>query len=358
MEAFKALWAENIDAKVETTVRPFKKEDLPDGEVLIEVHYSSVNYKDGLAGTNPKSGVIRNYPMILGIDLSGVVVESLDPTFQAGDKVIVTGYGLGVSHFGGFSQYARVPAAWVVPLPEGLSLREAMIFGTAGYTAAESVDALEKQGIQPRMGNVLVTGASGGVGGMAIAMLKRLGYTVEAVSRKKADCTDYLKKGLGAEAVLHPDEVALEKKRPLAQQRWAAIVDPVGGPMLPDLLAQLHYGGCMALSGNAGGIAFEATVLPFILRGVKLVGIDSVSHPYAERIKLWGRMASDLKPENLDLLVEQEITLEDLPVAFEKIMEGKMHGRTLVKVKQGIWSVWHNQKNGKGPVIRSFCRFF
>jgi putative YhdH/YhfP family quinone oxidoreductase len=274
--------------------------------------------------------------MILGIDLSGVVVESLDPTFQAGDKVIVTGYGLGVSHFGGFSQYARVPAAWVVPLPEGLSLREAMIFGTAGYTAAESVDALEKQGIQPQMGNVLVTGASGGVGGMAIAMLKRLGYTVEAVSRKKADCTDYLKKGLGAEAVLHPDEVALEKKRPLAQQRWAAIVDPVGGPMLPDLLAQLHYGGCMALSGNAGGIAFEATVLPFILRGVKLVGIDSVSHPYAERIKLWGRMASDLKPENLDLLVEQEITLEDLPVAFEKIMEGKMHGRTLVKVKQGI----------------------
>ena len=336
MEEFKALWAENIDAKVETTVRPFKKEDLPDGEVLIEVHYSSVNYKDGLAGTNPKSGVIRNYPMILGIDLSGVVVESLDPTFQAGDKVIVTGYGLGVTHFGGFSEYARVPAAWFVPLPEGFSLREAMNCGTAGYTAAESVDALEKQGIQPQMGNVLVTGASGGVGGMAIAMLKRLGNTVEAVSRKKADCTDYLKKGLGAEAVLHPDEVALEKKRPLAQQRWAAIVDPVGGPMLPDLLAQLHYGGCLALSGNAGGIAFEATVLPFILRGVKLVGIDSVSHPYAERIKLWGRMASDLKPENLDLLVEQEITLEDLPVAFEKIMEGKMHGRTLVKVKQGI----------------------
>ena len=153
MEEFKALWAENIDAKVETTIRTFKKEDLPDGEVLIEVHYSSVNYKDGLAGTNPKSGVIRNYPIILGIDLSGVVVESLDPTFQAGDKVIVTGYGLGVSHFGGFSQYARVPAAWVVPLPEGLSLKEAMIIGTAGYTAAESVDALEKQGIQPQTGS-------------------------------------------------------------------------------------------------------------------------------------------------------------------------------------------------------------
>ena len=170
MEEFKALWAENIDAKVETTVRTFNKEDLPDGEVLIEVHYSSVNYKDGLAGTNPKSGVIRNYPMILGIDLSGVVVESLDPTFQAGDKVIVTGYGLGVSHFGGFSEYARVPAAWVVPLPEGLSLKEAMIIGTAGYTAAESVDALEQQGIRPQTGNVLVTGASGGVGGMAIAM--------------------------------------------------------------------------------------------------------------------------------------------------------------------------------------------
>lgn len=335
MEEFKALWAENAGEKVETKVRTFNKEELPDGEVLIEVHYSSVNYKDGLAGTNPKSGVIRNYPMILGIDLSGVVVESLDPAFRAGDKVIVTGYGLGVSHFGGFSQFARVPAAWVVPLPEGLSLKEAMIIGTAGYTAAESVDALEQQGIRQQTGAVLVNGASGGVGGMAIAMLKRVGYTVEAVSRKKAEYTDYLN-SLGAGTVLHPGEVALDKKRPLAQQRWSAIVDPVGGPMLPDLLAQLHYGGCLALSGNAGGIAFEATVLPFILRGVKLVGIDSVSHPYAERIKLWARMASELKPENLELLVEQEITLEDLPAAFGKIMEGKMHGRTLVKVKQGI----------------------
>jgi len=332
MEEFKALWAENAGAEVKTTVRTFKKADLPDGEVLIEVHYSSVNYKDGLAGTNPKSGVIRNYPLILGIDLSGVVVESLDPAFRAGDKVIVTGYGLGVTHFGGFSQFARVPAAWVVPLPEGLSLREAMIIGTAGFTAAESVDALEKQGVQPQTGAVLVTGASGGVGGMAVTMLKRRGYTIEAKSRKKADCTDYLKQ-LGASAVLHPAEASLEKTRPLAQQRWSASVDPVGGPMLPDLLAQLHYGGSLALSGNAGGISFEATVLPFILRGIKLVGIDSVNHPYAERVKLWERIANDLKPEKLELLVEQEITLEDLPVAFEKIMNGKMHGRTLVKLK-------------------------
>lgn len=333
MESFKALMADVVNEEVETAIKLIQKEDLPTGDVLIEVHYSSVNFKDGLAATNAKSGVIRNYPLVLGIDLSGVVVESDSPKFSRGDEVIVTGYGLGVSHFGGYSQYARVPGDWVVPLPDGLTLKEAMIIGTAGYTAAESVAALEKQGLTPAAGEVLVMGATGGVGGMAVAMLHKLGYSVAAASRKKAEYSSYLT-DLGAASVLHPDEVALEKKRPLAKQRWAAVIDPVGGAMLPELLAQVQYGGSIALCGNAGGVKFEATVLPFILRGINLLGIDSVNQSFEERLQLWQRMATDMKPEQLEELIDQEVALENLPAAFEKIMAGKMRGRTLVRVKE------------------------
>jgi len=333
MEPFKALMAEVVNNKVETTIKMIRLDDLPAGDVLIEVHYSSVNFKDGLAATNAQSGVIRHYPLVLGIDLSGVVVDSASPKFSRGDEVIVTGYGLGINHYGGFSQYARVPGDWVVPLPAGLTLREAMIIGTAGYTAAESVDALERQGLKPSSGDVLVMGATGGVGGMAIAMLHKRGYSVAAASRKKAEYSSYLL-GLGASLVLHPDEVALGKKSPLAKQRWAAVVDPVGGAMVPELLAQVQYGGSIALSGNAGGAAFEATVLPFILRGIKLLGIDSVNHPFEERLQLWQRIATDIKPEQLEELIDQEVSLENLPDAFEKIMAGQMRGRTLVRIKK------------------------
>lgn len=332
METFKALVASlNEEGKVDASVQELQREDLPEGDVLIRVHYSSVNFKDGLAATNAKSGVVRNYPMVLGIDLSGEVVESKSEEFQPGDKVIATSYGLGVSHPGGFSEYAQVPVEWVVPLPEGLDLKEAMILGTAGFTAGESVVALEEKGLHPEKGPVLVRGTTGGVGSTSVQILDKLGYTVAAESRKKETSSDYLRQ-LGADEVLHPDEAQLEKRKPLAKQRWQAIIDSVGGEYLSDYLAQLQYGGSLALSGNAGGVKFEATVLPFILRGINVLGIDSVDYPLEKRRELWHRLATDMKPANLAGMVDHEVSLEELPSAFEQIMAGKMKGRILVKV--------------------------
>lgn len=331
MDTFKALVASAEEGKVNASVQELRKEDLPEGDVLIRVHYSSVNFKDGLAATNAKSGVVRNYPMVLGIDLSGEVVESKSEEFQPGDKVIATSYGLGVSHPGGFSEYAQVPVEWVVPLPEGLDLKEAMILGTAGFTAGESVVALEEKGLHPEKGPVLVRGTTGGVGSTSVQILDKLGYTVAAESRKKETSSDYLRQ-LGADEVLHPDEAQLEKRKPLAKQRWQAIIDPVGGEYLSDYLAQLQYGGSLALSGNAGGVKFEATVLPFILRGINVLGIDSVDYPLEKRRELWHRLATDMKPANLAGMVDHEVSLEELPSAFEQIMAGKMKGRILVKV--------------------------
>lgn len=332
MNSFKALLASvDMEGKVEVAVKELRKEELPEGDVLIRVHYSSVNYKDGLAATNARSGVVRNYPMVLGIDLSGEVVESKADAFQPGDKVIVTSYGLGVSHYGGFSEYAQVPVEWVVPLPEGLNLKEAMIIGTAGLTAGESVLALEEKGIKPDNGPILVRGTTGGVGSTSVQILDKLGYTVQAETRKKETESDYLQQ-LGAASVLHPEEAQLEKQKPLAKQRWQAVIDPVGGDRMGDYLAQLQYGGSVALSGNAGGIKFEATVLPFILRGVSILGIDSVAYPMDKRQALWIRLATDMKPDNLAGQVDHEVMLEELPAAFEQIMAGKMKGRILVKI--------------------------
>lgn len=332
METFKALWAtEKGESDIQLEVKPTKKIELQEGSVLIKVHYSSVNYKDGLAATNSKSGVIRNYPFILGIDLSGEVAETQSDLFEVGDQVIVTNYGLGVSQYGGYSEYARVPAEWVIPLPKGLSVRESMILGTAGFTAGESIIALEEQGMDVANGPVLIRGASGGLGGMAIKMLKNLNYTTIAESRKKDKESDYLQ-SLGADEIISPDEGQLPKKRPLAKQRWQAIIDPVGGDYLADYLAQLQYGGSVALSGNAGGIKFQATVLPFILRGIKLLGIDSVEYPMEKRLALWNRLGSDLKPNDLEEMIDYEVRLEELPNAFQKIMAGNMKGRILVKV--------------------------
>lgn len=332
METFNALWAElNEEGIVQVEVKQMEKVDLQEGEVLIKVHYSSVNFKDGLAATNSKSGVIPKYPMVLGIDLSGEVVESQASRFEVGDKVIVTNYGLGVSQYGGYSEYARVPADWVVPLPEGLSLRESMIIGTAGFTAGESIVTLEEQGMDATKGSVLVRGASGGVGGMAIKMLNNLHYTTIAESRKKDSQSGYLA-SLGADDIVHPDEGQLSKRRPLAKQQWQAVIDPVGGEYLGDYLAQLKYGGSVALSGNAGGIKFETTVLPFILRGIHLLGIDSVQYPMKKRVLLWNRLGSDLKPAGLERMIDHEVSLEELPESFQQIMDGKMTGRVLVKV--------------------------
>ena len=319
------------EGKVNLGLKELEIQELSQGNVVIKVHYSSVNYKDALAATNAKSGVIREYPIVLGIDLSGEVVESDDPKIKVGDFVIVTSYGLGVSHDGGYSEYARVPAEWVVPLPDGLTLKEAMILGTAGFTAGQSVDALEQNGATPADLPVLVRGATGGLGSMAVKMLSQKGYTVIAESRKKETSSTFLQ-NLGASNIQTPEENQLEKARPLSSQKWQAIIDPVGGDKLADYLAQVKENGTIALSGNAGGIKFSATVLPFILRGITLKGINSVQVPQEERQKLWQRLATDLKPSDLTSFVNQELQLEELPAAFQKMIDGKMTGRFLVKV--------------------------
>lgn len=319
------------EGKVNLELKELEIKELSQGNVVIKVHYSSVNYKDALAATNAKSGVIREYPIVLGIDLSGEVVESDDPKIKVGDFVIVTSYGLGVSHDGGYSEYARVPAEWVVPLPDGLTLKEAMILGTAGFTAGQSVDALEQNGATPADLPVLVRGATGGLGSMAVKMLSQKGYTVIAESRKKETSSTFLQ-NLGASNIQTPEETQLEKARPLSSQKWQAIIDPVGGDKLADYLAQVKENGTIALSGNAGGIKFSATVLPFILRGITLKGINSVQVPREERQKLWQRLATDLKPSDLTSFVDQELQLEELPAAFQKMIDGKMTGRFLVKV--------------------------
>lgn len=329
-EFFNALQVDLVDSQATATVEKLTFADLPEGDILIEVHYSSVNYKDALA-FQTKGGVVRTYPMIPGIDLSGIVKESTNPTFKVGDPVLVTGYKLGIQHFGGYSQFARVPSEWVVPLPAGLSLREAMIIGTAGFTAALSIHQLELNGLTPSGGDILVVGATGGVGSMAIAQLKALGYSSITAGTRKQTESDFLF-SIGASQVSPLSEIQLDPKKPLAKQRWQGVVDPVGGDLLPDLFAQINYNGALALSGNAGGINFSASVFPFILRGVKLLGIDSVDCPFQLRQELWSKLATTMKPANLEGMLDNEISLTELPLALEKILAGKMRGRTLVKL--------------------------
>lgn len=325
--SFQALVVDKTDSAFTVTTQALTLEDLPAGEVFIRIAYSSVNYKDGLAST-PNGKIVRSYPFVPGIDLSGYVVASDDERFTEGQSVIVTGYGLGVSHYGGFSQYARVPAEWVVPLPNGLTLKEAMIYGTAGFTAALSVQALEKHGLSQSSGNVLVTGATGGVGGAAIAMLAHKGYAV-AASTGNAKAGDYLK-ALGAQEILSREDVTGEADKPLGKQVWQAAVDSVGGSTLAAILSKLAYGGAVAASGLTGGTSLPTTVLPFILRGVSLLGIDSVSCDADTRAELWKRMGTDLKPGRLDSLVDREVTLLELPDALQDILQSRTLGRILV----------------------------
>ncbi|OJG92621.1 alcohol dehydrogenase, zinc-containing [Enterococcus silesiacus] len=303
---------------------------MSEGDVLIEIAYSSVNYKDSLAAKQ-NGGVIRDYPMIPGIDLSGTVVTSKDQHFKEGQNVLVTGYGLGVTHTGGFAEFARVPGAWLVPLPDNLSLREAMIFGTAGFTAALAVQALENHGLAlNKEAAILITGASGGVGSLAIAMLNQLGYkNITALSRKKS-AIDSLKK-IGATNVLLLDEFLPEKIKPLAKQTTDFAIDTVGGDVTCALLSQLSYGGSIAICGNAAGIKLDTTVLPFILRGINLLGIDSVNVPMTQRIATWQRLATDLNVSQHELT--HEIALEALPNTLEQLQAGTHIGRTIVKMK-------------------------
>jgi acrylyl-CoA reductase (NADPH) len=329
---FRAYVAEKVDGAdgapaVTRGVREFAAADLPPGEVVIRVEWSSVNFKDGLA-TRVDGKVARISPLIPGIDLAGEVVSSDDPAIVEGSAVLAHGYDLGVARHGGFTEYQRVPADWVVPLAPGFSARDAMAIGTAGFTAAMSVVALEERGLSPDDGPVLVTGASGGVGGTALAILAERGYEVWAATGKPDEAERLT--ALGAAGILTRDEVTAEGK-PLESARWAGAIDAVGGATLPYVLRTLQTGAAVASSGNAGGAKLETTVLPFILRGVALLGMDSVTVPIARRRRIWDRLASDLRPRALGERCA-EVTLETLDPALDSIVAGAARGRWVVRI--------------------------
>ncbi|MBN3208369.1 oxidoreductase [Pectobacterium brasiliense] len=322
-----ALVLEQSDGLTHAQIREIDAEQLPTGDVTVDINWSGINYKDALAITG-KGKIIRNFPMVPGIDFAGTVRHSDSDRFSVGQPVILTGWGVGENHWGGLAQQARVKSDWLVPLPASLNARKAMILGTAGFTAMLCVMALEDGGITPESGDIIVTGASGGVGSTAVALLAELGYQVTAVSGR-ADNTDYLKK-LGAKQVLDRSEFS-GSPRPLEKQRWAGAVDTVGDNVLATLLAQMDYNATVAACGLAGGIALPTTVMPFILRNVRLQGVDSVMAPLDRRQQAWERLATIL-PESFYQQVTQEIGLEDVPAVAAALLENKVTGRTLVKI--------------------------
>jgi acrylyl-CoA reductase (NADPH) len=331
--AFRAYIVEQQpDSTVRRSLTTLELEDLHPGDVTIRVEWSSVNYKDALA-TMPNGGVARVSPLVPGVDLAGTVVESADPDIAPGDAVIAHAYDLGVSHHGGFAEVARVPAAWVVPLPDGLTSREAMAIGTAGFTSALSVERLEARGMQPAGGPVLVTGATGGVGSTAVAMLAARGYQVVGSTGKHSE-HEYLRE-LGAAEVLDRSETVAQSGKVLERERWAGAVDCVGGATLAYVLRTLRYGAAVAASGNTGGRDLNTTVFPFILRGVDLLGIDSVNTPIERRRALWQRLATDLRPPHLEASIAREVDLAGVGTALDEIREGRVRGRVVVRVAGG-----------------------
>ncbi|PRO65459.1 oxidoreductase [Alkalicoccus urumqiensis] len=303
-------------------------EELPEDGVLVKVHYSSVNYKDAMT-LDKDANIAEHYPIVPGIDSAGVIEDAGDSSFEAGQNVIVTSYALGTGRDGGFAEYIRVPEEWIVPLPEKLSLKDAMILGTAGFTAALSIDRLEHSGITPEDKPVLVTGASGGVGSIAVDMLSGRGYSVTA-STGRMEEKAFLEK-LGADEVVSREEVTPEKVKPLQSQRWAAAVDPTGGTPLASILASLKHNGACAVSGLTAGVEVPTTVIPFILRGVTLLGVDSVYCPMEQRKHVWERAADDLKPSHMEDIA-QEITLDGLQETLEAIRESRVRGRVIVRL--------------------------
>ena len=326
---FRAFVVNKTEEGFSAGLKELTQADLPPGEVLIKVAYSSVNYKDGLASI-PEGNIVRSYPFVPGVDLSGVVAESSNPRFKPGDEVIATSYEIGVSHYGGFSEYARVKADWIVPLPKGLTLKEAMALGTAGFTAALAVHKLQKNDLKPQNGPVLITGATGGVGSVAISIFKALGYTVAASTGKESEHS-YLKE-LGADDILSRAETSAESNRPLEKERWAGSVDAVGSSTMAYLLRTTKYGGSVASCGNTGGPNFSTTVFPFILRAVNLLGIDSVNCPMELRRQIWEHLASDYKPARLLEAIGHEVSPDELPEALATILKGGVRGRTVVKI--------------------------
>jgi acrylyl-CoA reductase (NADPH) len=325
---FQAYVAERVDDRVERGLRDFSAAHLPPGDVEVRVDWSSVNYKDALA-TIADGKVARINPLIPGIDLAGEVLASETDAFRPGQAVLAHGYDLGVGRHGGFGAFTRLPAGYVVPLPAGLSGREAMAIGTAGFTAAMSVAALEARGLRPGDGPVLVTGASGGVGSTAVAILAGRGHEVWAATGKPDE--EPRLRALGAAGIVAREEVTADSPRPLESARWAGAVDAVGGATLPYVLRTLMPGAAVASSGNAGGARLETTVLPFILRGVALLGMDSAAMPIEARRALWARLGSDLRPRDLGRGVT-EIGLDELASAFDGILAGEARGRWVVRV--------------------------
>ena len=328
MTQFKALQVSEDNGAFASRIVERSVADLPAGEVLIRVQYSSLNFKDALSASGNR-GVTKAYPHTPGIDAAGVVAESSAGEFVAGDEVIVTGYDLGMNTAGGFGQYIRVPAAWVIKRPQGLSLREAMLLGTAGLTAALCVDKLERSGLTPAAGPVLVTGATGGVGSIAVALLAQLGYEV-AASTGKAEQGEFLRQ-LGAQQIIPREELLAGSEKALLKERWAGAVDTVGGDILFNVVKSLRHSASAACCGLTAGMSFKGSVAPFILRGVNLLGVDSVELPLVAKASMWDKLSLQWKLNKLDSLAD-EISMEQLPAAIEQILAGKLVGRKLVRL--------------------------
>jgi len=327
--SFNALIVEKDDeGKTSASVKSITESDLPEGNVTVAVEYSTVNYKDGLC-IGPGGGLVRNYPHVPGIDFAGTVESSDDDRYSPGDKVVLTGWRVGEVHWGGYAQKARVNADWLVPLPDALSTKQAMAVGTAGLTSMLAVMALENQGLKKNNGPVLVTGAAGGVGSVTTAILSNLGYEVAGVTGRP-ETESYLR-SLGATSIVPRDEINETTKRPLEKETWAGCVDAVGGDMLARVLGQMKYGASVAAVGLAGGAGLPATVIPFLLRGVNILGIDSVMQPYDARVKAWSRIASDLPMDKLEDMIVPA-TLADLPKLGKDILRGQVKGRVVVDV--------------------------
>ncbi|HEY6614116.1 MAG TPA: YhdH/YhfP family quinone oxidoreductase [Vicinamibacterales bacterium] len=328
MDTFRAFRIVNEDGKIHGSIVNATVAELSAGDVLIKASYSSVNYKDALAATGTGK-ILRRFPLIGGIDVAGVVASSADSRFREGDEVLVTGYDLGVANDGGYAGYVQVPAGWVVPMPRGLTAFEAMALGTAGFTAGLAIVRLQQNGLRPENGTVVVTGSTGGVGSIAVAGLARLGYDVTAITGKE-EAHEYLRQ-LGAREVVSRGTLEMGT-RPLEKARWAGAVDAVGGDMLAWLTRTTDAWGGIASTGLTGGVELHTTVMPFILRGVSLIGIDSVSCPMEIRTEVWRRLATDMKPNNL-AAIAKEISLDGLPDAFATLLAGKARGRFVVNVR-------------------------
>jgi acrylyl-CoA reductase (NADPH) len=329
---FKALLVEkNAEGEISQSIQVLDDSRLPEGNVTVAVTYSTVNYKDGLCLTG-QGGLVRTYPHVPGIDFSGTVEASDDPRYQPGDAVVLTGWRVGEAWWGGYATKARVKADWLVPLPKGMTARQAMAIGTAGLTSMLAVIALEKAGLTPDKGEVLVTGAAGGVGSVAVAILAKLGYSVAAVTGRP-ETADYLT-ALGASIIIARSELSDPTAKPLESERWAAAIDTAGGDMLMRVLKQVKYGGSVAAIGLAAGAAVPSfTVVPFLLRGVNLLGIDSVMRPYDDRVEAWNRLLTDLPMDKLESMIV-EATLAELPTLGSAILKGQVRGRVVVDVNR------------------------